>query len=80
MNKSVQFPEVLNLAPFISGTTDKDPAYVLYGVVVHLDMMNAAYSGHYISYVKDFQGQWFRIDDSRVYTFSLLSHELDVFV
>ncbi|XP_019185636.1 PREDICTED: ubiquitin carboxyl-terminal hydrolase 17-like isoform X2 [Ipomoea nil] len=66
LNKSVQFPEVLNLAPFISGTTDKDSAYILYGVVVHLDMMNAAYSGHYISYVKDFQGQWFRIDDCRV--------------
>ncbi|KAL2521768.1 ubiquitin carboxyl-terminal hydrolase 17-like [Forsythia ovata] len=66
LKKLVQFPEVLNLGPFISGTSDKCPIYSLFAVVVHLDMMNAAYSGHYISYVKKFQGDWFRIDDSRV--------------
>ncbi|CAA2962225.1 ubiquitin carboxyl-terminal hydrolase 17-like [Olea europaea subsp. europaea] len=66
LDKLVQFPEVLNLAPFMSGTNDKCPIYSLYGLVVHLDIMNAAYSGHYISYVKDFQGDWFRVDDSRV--------------
>ncbi|KAL2486613.1 Kinesin (KAR3 subfamily) [Abeliophyllum distichum] len=65
LDKLVQFPEVLNLAPFMSGTSDKCHIYSLYGLVVHLDIMNAAYSGHYISYVKDFQGDWFRIDDSR---------------
>ncbi|CAI9763464.1 unnamed protein product [Fraxinus pennsylvanica] len=66
LDKLVQFPEVLNLAPFMSGTNDKCPVYSLYGLVVHLDIMNAAYGGHYISYVKDFQGDWFRVDDSRV--------------
>ncbi|KAL2504507.1 Ubiquitin carboxyl-terminal hydrolase 17 [Abeliophyllum distichum] len=66
LDKLVQFPEVLNLAPFMSGTSDKCHIYSLYGLVVHLDIMNAAYSGHYISYVKDFRGDWFRIDDSRV--------------
>ncbi|KAI3462118.1 hypothetical protein Pfo_018781 [Paulownia fortunei] len=66
LNKLVQFPEVLNLAPYMSGMSDKYPIYHLYAVVVHLNMMNAAYSGHYISYVKDFRGEWFRIDDSRV--------------
>lgn len=45
---------------------DKYPMYHLYAVVVHLGVMNGAYSGHYVSYVKNFQGQWFRIDDSRV--------------
>ncbi|KAI4328140.1 hypothetical protein L6164_020522 [Bauhinia variegata] len=66
LNKSVQFPEVLNMAPFMSGTKDKSPVYSLYAVVVHLDVMNAAYSGHYVCYVKNFRGEWFRIDDSRV--------------
>lgn len=66
LKKLIQFPEVLNLAPFMSGTSDKCPMYSLFAVVVHLDMMNAAYSGHYISYIKNFQGDWFRIDDSRV--------------
>ncbi|KAL8549234.1 hypothetical protein ACS0TY_008182 [Phlomoides rotata] len=66
LNKLVKFPEVLNLAPYMSGTSDKYPIYHLYAVVVHLNTMGAAYSGHYISYVKNFRGEWFRIDDSRV--------------
>ncbi|KAI3451214.1 hypothetical protein Pfo_007879 [Paulownia fortunei] len=66
LNKLVQFPEVLNLSPYMSGMSDKYPIYHLYAVVVHLGIMNAAYSGHYVSYVKDFQGDWYRIDDSRV--------------
>ncbi|KAL2662387.1 hypothetical protein AAZV13_02G037600 [Glycine max] len=68
LNKSVQFPEVLNMAPYMSGTKDKSPLYSLYAVVVHLDLdiMNAAFSGHYVCYVKNIQGEWFRTDDSRV--------------
>ncbi|CAA2989381.1 ubiquitin carboxyl-terminal hydrolase 17 isoform X1 [Olea europaea subsp. europaea] len=66
LKKLIQFPEVLNLGPFMSGPSDKCPMYSLFAVVVHLDMMNAADSGHYISYIKNFQGDWFRIDDSRV--------------
>ncbi|CAI8585831.1 unnamed protein product [Vicia faba] len=66
LNKSVQFPEVLNMAPYISGLKDKSPLYSLYAVVVHLDSMNTAYSGHYVCYVKNIRGEWFRTDDSRV--------------
>ncbi|XVF15286.1 hypothetical protein REPUB_Repub09cG0137900 [Reevesia pubescens] len=66
LNKSVQFPEVLDLAPYMSGTSDKAAVYNLYAVVVHLDVMNAAFSGHYVCYVKSFHGEWFRIDDSTV--------------
>lgn len=72
LNKSVQFPEVLNMAPYMSGTKDKSPLYSLYAVVVHLDIMNAAFSGHYVSYVKNIQGEWFRTDDSRVTFFILI--------
>nr|KYP70089.1 Ubiquitin carboxyl-terminal hydrolase 16 [Cajanus cajan] len=66
LNKPVQFPEILNLAPFMSGTSDKSPIYRLYGVVVHLDVMNAAFSGHYVCYLKNIQNKWFKVDDSVV--------------
>ncbi|RYQ81636.1 hypothetical protein Ahy_Scaffold1g107510 isoform D [Arachis hypogaea] len=66
LNKSVQFPEVLNMTPYMSGTKDKSPLYSLYAVVVHLDTMNTAFSGHYICYVKNIQGEWFRTNDSKV--------------
>nr|GEV24931.1 ubiquitin carboxyl-terminal hydrolase 18-like [Tanacetum cinerariifolium] len=39
---------------------------MLYGVVVHVDMLNASYFGHYICYMKDFSGNWYRIDDCKV--------------
>ncbi|MED6209044.1 hypothetical protein PIB30_050842 [Stylosanthes scabra] len=66
LNKSVQFPEVLNMTPYMSGTKDKSPLYSLYAVVVHLDTMNTSFSGHYICYVKNIQGEWFRTNDSKV--------------
>lgn len=66
LNKSIRFPEILDLAPFMSGTSDKSPIYRLYAVVVHLDIMNAAFSGHYVCYVKNIQNKWFKIDDSTV--------------
>ncbi|GFS44031.1 ubiquitin-specific protease 16 [Actinidia rufa] len=66
LNKSIQFPEILDLAPYMSRTSDNSPVYRLYGVVVHLDVMNAAFSGHYVCYVKNVQKKWFKIDDSTV--------------
>ncbi|KAB1205003.1 Ubiquitin carboxyl-terminal hydrolase 16 [Morella rubra] len=36
----------------------------LHGVVVHLDIMNESFSGHYVCYVKNIQNKWFEIDDS----------------
>lgn len=60
------------MAPYISGIGDKSPLYSLYAVVVHLDIMNASFSGHYVCYVKNFNGEWFRIDDSTVSTCLLL--------
>ncbi|GFS44072.1 ubiquitin-specific protease 16 [Actinidia rufa] len=52
LNKSIQFPEILDLAPYMSRTSDNSPVYRLYGVVVHLDVMNAAFSGHYVKAVE----------------------------
>lgn len=48
--------------------------YHLYAVVVHLTTTNAAYSGHYICYVKNFSGEWFRVDDSKVCSLYIFVH------
>eukprot|EP01018_Ginkgo_biloba_P000495 Gb_05817 [translate_table: standard] len=66
LNKHVTFPEVLDMSPYMSGTGDEPPLYLLYAVVVHLDMLNASFSGHYVCYVKDLQGSWYKIDDTEV--------------
>ncbi|BAT81929.1 hypothetical protein VIGAN_03184600 [Vigna angularis var. angularis] len=72
LNKPIQFPEILDLAPFISGTSDL-AIYRLYGVVVHLDTMNTTFSGHYVCYVKNFRSRWFKVDDSVVTSVELES-------
>ena len=79
LNKAIRFPEILNLAPYMSGTSDKSPIYRLYGLVVHLDIMNAAFSGHYVCYVKNVQNKWFKIDDSTVCSLQLSSAYLKPF-
>ncbi|XP_073142932.1 ubiquitin carboxyl-terminal hydrolase 15-like isoform X2 [Henckelia pumila] len=66
INKCVTFPEMLDMIPFMTGTDDIPPLYTLYAVVVHLDTSNASFSGHYIAYVRDLQGNWFKIDDTQV--------------
>ncbi|XVF39624.1 hypothetical protein PTKIN_Ptkin01aG0048800 [Pterospermum kingtungense] len=67
LNKAIRFPEILNLAPYMSsGTSDNSPIYRLYAVVVHLDVMNAAFSGHYVCYIRNVHNKWFKIDDSTV--------------
>ncbi|CAO2834476.1 unnamed protein product [Amaranthus hypochondriacus] len=66
LNKAIRFPEILNLAPYMRSGSDKSPIYRLYGVVVHLDIMNAAFSGHYVCYVRNAHNKWYKIDDSMV--------------
>ncbi|CAN8312356.1 unnamed protein product [Cochlearia groenlandica] len=67
INKCISFPEMLDMIPFMTRTGDVPPLYMLYAVIVHLDTLNASFSGHYISYVKDLRGNWFRIDDSEIH-------------
>lgn len=71
INKYITFPELLDMVPFMTGTNDVPPLYMLYGVVVHLDTHNASFSGHYVSYVKDLSGNWLRIDDTEVQPVSM---------
>eukprot|EP00258_Populus_trichocarpa_P030258 XP_024446277.1 ubiquitin carboxyl-terminal hydrolase 18-like [Populus trichocarpa] len=66
LNKRVTFPETLDLSPYMSEKGDGADVYKLYAVVVHVDMLNASFFGHYICYTKDFHGNWHRIDDSKV--------------
>lgn len=66
LNKRVSFPETLDLSPYMSDAGDNNSIYKLYAVIVHVDMLNASFFGHYICYIKDFQGNWYRIDDCKV--------------
>ncbi|XVE97287.1 hypothetical protein REPUB_Repub03eG0006700 [Reevesia pubescens] len=66
LNKRVGFPETLDLTPYMSEDGDDTNLYKLYAVVVHVDMLNASFFGHYICYTKDFCGNWYRIDDCKV--------------
>ncbi|KAK8712254.1 hypothetical protein V6N13_147494 [Hibiscus sabdariffa] len=71
INKCITFPDMLDMVPFMTGTGDIPPLYMLYAVVVHLDTLNASFSGHYVSYVRDLRGNWFRIDDTEVHSVSM---------
>ncbi|XP_010433753.1 PREDICTED: ubiquitin carboxyl-terminal hydrolase 16 [Camelina sativa] len=67
LNKFIRFPETLDLAPYVSGGSEKSHDYKLYGVIVHLDIMNAAFSGHYVCYIRN-QNKWYKADDSTIVT------------
>lgn len=71
LNKRVTFPENLDLTPYMSSSGDGTDHYTLYGVVVHLDMLNASFFGHYICYIKSYQGLWYKIDDCKVFSLNL---------
>ncbi|KAF8400412.1 hypothetical protein HHK36_013710 [Tetracentron sinense] len=66
LNKRVTFPETLDLGPYMCEEGDGADLYRLYAVVVHVDMLNASFFGHYICFTKDFGGNWYRIDDCKV--------------
>uniref|UniRef100_A0ACD5ZF94 Uncharacterized protein n=1 Tax=Avena sativa TaxID=4498 RepID=A0ACD5ZF94_AVESA len=65
LNKKVTFPMKLDLTPYMS-ITDGTDQYNLYAVVVHLDMLNASFFGHYICYIKNRRGHWLKLDDCKV--------------
>ncbi|CAL5332035.1 unnamed protein product [Camellia sinensis] len=66
LNKRVTFLKTLDLSPYMSEVGDGNDVHKLYAVVVHVDMLNASFFGHYICYTKDFCGKWYRIDDCKV--------------
>lgn len=69
IKRMVQFSEHFDLSPFVE--VEKVPArnrnlrYRLYGVVVHKDVNNSTFFGHYIAYVRS-RTTWFKMDDASV--------------
>ncbi|KAI8614735.1 hypothetical protein BC830DRAFT_358108 [Chytriomyces sp. MP71] len=63
ITKRVEFPEKLNLQPYMFRTKE-DKIYHLYGVLVHSG--HSCNSGHYYSYVKAPNGTWYIKNDSEV--------------
>ncbi|KAI8067681.1 uncharacterized protein B0P05DRAFT_552533 [Gilbertella persicaria] len=65
INTDVQFPQALNMAPYVSQEKKvKEANYRLYAVLVHFG--HGCDSGHYIAYVKAPNGQWYLMDDEDV--------------
>ena len=69
ITKFVEYPKTLDLEPYMSSDAPYErsaPTYDLYGVVVHLDFMGSAHSGHYVAFVKLANGFWCKCDDGAV--------------
>ncbi|KAG2179456.1 hypothetical protein INT44_006302 [Umbelopsis vinacea] len=65
VSKHIEFPERLDLSPYMSQDTRKTAQpYHLYGVLVH--MGGGCHSGHYYAYVKNANGKWYCMDDDDV--------------
>jgi ubiquitin carboxyl-terminal hydrolase 36/42 len=68
IDKKVDFPNTLDLGPFLSPETrpggDSQAVYHLYSVLVHAG--RSTHSGHYYSFIKAPAGMWHVMDDSRV--------------
>ncbi|KAM8786906.1 ubiquitin carboxyl-terminal hydrolase 17-like protein 6 [Rhynchonycteris naso] len=64
MEKEVQYPEHLDVRPYLSQQGAGPLAYELYAVLVHAGW--TCHSGHYFCYIKATDGQWFKMDDAQV--------------
>ncbi|XP_027762472.1 ubiquitin carboxyl-terminal hydrolase 42-like isoform X2 [Empidonax traillii] len=64
ISKVVEYPEHLDLRPYMS-QADGDPLlYSLYAVLVHSGV--SCHGGHYFCYTKASNGLWYRMDDESV--------------
>ena len=72
ITKFVEYPAELDLSPYVAEDAPYEggtrPVYDLFGIVVHLDFMGSAHSGHYVAYVKlrGRRGDWCACDDGAV--------------
>ncbi|CAN4105248.1 unnamed protein product [Withania somnifera] len=66
LNQRVTFPENLALYSYMTEERDDNDIFKLYAVIVHVNMLKTSDFGHYICYIKDFSGNWYRIDDDKV--------------
>lgn len=69
IKRMVQFSEHFDLSPFLEveevPKRNRNLRYRLYGVVVHKDVNNSTFFGHYIAYVRS-RTTWFKMDDASV--------------
>ncbi|XP_070186180.1 ubiquitin carboxyl-terminal hydrolase 36-like isoform X2 [Littorina saxatilis] len=68
INRHIQFPEKLNMRPYMSQKQGEPVYYHLYGVVIHQG--NHCSMGHYYCYVKAPSNVWYVMNDSMVHTVS----------
>ncbi|XP_063525505.1 ubiquitin carboxyl-terminal hydrolase 17-like protein 6 [Pongo pygmaeus] len=62
--KNVQYPECVDMQPYMSQQNTGPLVYVLYAVLVPAGW--SCHNGHYFSYVKAQEGQWYKMDDAEV--------------
>ncbi|NXP17096.1 UBP42 hydrolase, partial [Scytalopus superciliaris] len=60
----VEYPEYLDLRPYMSNTAGKPLLYSLYAVVVHNG--DTCLDGHFFCYTKANNGLWYKMDDEAV--------------
>jgi len=66
----VDFPEIIDMTPFITGRgdgskdlTEPDNKYVLFAVINHIGTLDA---GHYTSYIRQHSNLWFHCNDHQI--------------
>ncbi|XP_037259045.1 ubiquitin carboxyl-terminal hydrolase 36 isoform X2 [Falco rusticolus] len=64
ITKDVEYPEILNIRPYLSQSNGHPVLYKLYAVLVHSGY--SCHSGHYYCYVKASNGQWYQMNDNLV--------------
>ncbi|KAG8181084.1 hypothetical protein JTE90_016597 [Oedothorax gibbosus] len=64
ITKPINYPERLNLRPYMSESKGDPVWYRLNAVLVHSG--SSCHSGHYYCYVRNSNGNWYIMDDSKV--------------
>ncbi|XP_023803478.1 ubiquitin carboxyl-terminal hydrolase 42-like [Cyanistes caeruleus] len=64
ISKIVEYPEYLNLRPYMSDTAGEPLLYSLYALVVHSG--DTCLDGHFFCYTKASNGLWYKMDDETV--------------
>ncbi|NXB64127.1 UBP42 hydrolase, partial [Struthidea cinerea] len=64
ISQVVEYPEYLNLRPYMSDTAGEPRLYSLYAVVVHSG--HTCLEGHFFCYTKASNGQWYKMNDVTV--------------
>ncbi|NWI51561.1 UBP42 hydrolase, partial [Calyptomena viridis] len=64
ISKAVEYPEYLDLRPYMSQANGEPLLYSLYAVLVHSGV--SCHGGHYFCYTKASNGLWYRMDDESV--------------